>query len=67
PVPCSRPFNQGWSHFIYTLGVLLVLLWIIRFLVFNALQSPKYLVIHAKDEVVVEINCTVASYNTKTS
>lgn len=45
----------------------MMLLWILRFFVFNLYESPKYLMGRGRDEAAVEIVHKVAAYNGKTS
>ena len=45
----------------------MMLLWILRFFVFNLHESPKYLMGRGRDEAAVEVIHTVAAYNGKTS
>ncbi|KAF8422835.1 major facilitator superfamily domain-containing protein [Boletus edulis BED1] len=58
--PCPRSSNEGWRYFLYTMGGLMMILWILRFFVFSLYESPK-------DEVVVEMIHKVAAYNGKAS
>jgi len=44
-----------------------MVMWIIRFFVFNVQESPKCLVSHGKDEIAVAIVHRVAKINGKTS
>jgi len=44
-----------------------MLLWILRFFVFNLYESPKYLMGRGRDEAAVEMIHKVAAYNGKTS
>lgn len=45
----------------------MMLLWVLRFFVFNLHESPKYLMGRGRDEAAVDIIHTVAAYNGKTS
>lgn len=45
----------------------MMLLWILRFFVFNLYESPKYLMGRGKDQAAVEVIHKVAAYNGKTS
>lgn len=45
----------------------MMLLWILRFFVFNLYESPKYLMGRGRDEAAVGIVHKVAAYNGKTS
>ncbi|KAG2065192.1 MFS general substrate transporter [Suillus decipiens] len=48
-------------------SLLMMLLWVIRFFVFNLYESPKYLMGRGHDEQAVEVVHKVAAYNGKTS
>ncbi|KAG8216949.1 hypothetical protein J3R82DRAFT_7230 [Butyriboletus roseoflavus] len=67
PAPCPRSSNEGWRYFLYTMGGLMMFLWILRFFVFNLYESPKFLMGRGRDEDAVEIIHKVAAYNGKTS
>lgn len=45
----------------------MMVLWILRFFVFNLYESPKYLMGRGQDEAAVEVVHKVAAYNGKTS
>jgi hypothetical protein len=49
------------------MGGFIMLLWVIRFFVFNLYESPKYLMGRGRDEQAVEVVHKVAAYNGKTS
>ncbi|KAI0076714.1 MFS general substrate transporter [Panus rudis PR-1116 ss-1] len=67
PETCPREENQGWRYLMYSLGGLMLLLWILRTLVFNLYESPKYLMGRGRDAEAVAIVHKVAAYNGKTS
>ncbi|KAF9225681.1 MFS general substrate transporter [Gyrodon lividus] len=67
PDPCPRSSNQGWRYFLFALGGLVILLWVLRFFVFQLYESPKYLMGRGRDEEAVEVIHKVAAYNGKTS
>ncbi|KAG1775527.1 MFS general substrate transporter [Suillus placidus] len=67
PSPCPRSSNEGWRYFLFTMGGLMLFLWVIRFFVFNLYESPKYLMGRGRDEQAVEVVHKVAAYNGKTS
>lgn len=58
---------MGWRYFIFTMGGLMLFLWLIRFFVFQLHESPKYLMGRGKDEQAVENVHRIAKYNGKTS
>ena len=64
---CSRASNQGWRYFLYTMGGLMMLMFVLRFFVFHMYESPKYLMGRGRDEEAVEVVHKVARYNGRTS
>ncbi|THH31336.1 hypothetical protein EUX98_g2842 [Antrodiella citrinella] len=67
PATCPRSENQGWRYFLYTVGGLMLVLFVIRFFVFHLYESPKYLMGRGRDEEAVEVVKKVAAYNGKES
>ncbi|KIY52391.1 MFS general substrate transporter [Fistulina hepatica ATCC 64428] len=65
--PCPRDANLGWRYFLFTMGGLMMLLWIIRFFLFKLYESPKYLMGRGRDREAVDVVWKVAQYNGKTS
>ncbi|KAK0185039.1 MFS general substrate transporter [Armillaria mellea] len=66
-VPCPRSANQGWRYFLFAMGGLSMLLWVIRFFVFKLYESPKFLMGRGRDADAVEAVHKVARYNGKES
>ncbi|KAI0754771.1 sugar transporter [Daedaleopsis nitida] len=64
---CPRSSNQGWRYLLWTLGGIMMVLFIIRFFVFHMYESPKYLMGRGRDAEAVEIVHAIAKYNGKTS
>ncbi|KAH8930492.1 MFS general substrate transporter [Atractiella rhizophila] len=64
---CRKEDNMGWRYFLYLNGGLMILLWIVRFFIFNLKESPKYLMGRGRDEEAVENVHRIARYNGKTS
>ncbi|KAI0819257.1 MFS general substrate transporter [Trametes gibbosa] len=62
---CPRSSNKGWRYFLYTVGGLVMVLFILRFFVFHLYESPRYLVGQGRDADAVEVVRKVASYNGK--
>ncbi|KAK6360291.1 hypothetical protein TWF730_006439 [Orbilia blumenaviensis] len=60
---CTKENNWGWRYFVFTMGGLTLLLFIIRFFIFNMYESPKYLMGKARDADAVEVVHKVAEYN----
>ncbi|KZT25442.1 MFS general substrate transporter [Neolentinus lepideus HHB14362 ss-1] len=67
PSPCPRSSNEGWRYFLYTMGGLMLLLFVLRFFVFHLYESPKYLMGRGRDEEAVEVIHKIADYNRVTS
>ncbi|KAI0373646.1 MFS general substrate transporter [Pilatotrama ljubarskyi] len=64
---CPRSSNQGWRYFLYTMGGLMMFLFVLRFFVFHMYESPKYLMGRGRDAEAVEVVHRVAAYNGRTS
>ncbi|OJT15968.1 hypothetical protein TRAPUB_8791 [Trametes pubescens] len=64
---CPRASNQGWRYFLYTVGGLVMVLFILRFFVFHLYESPRYLVGRGRDAEAVDVLHKVAAYNGKES
>ncbi|OBZ68823.1 putative MFS-type transporter PB1E7.08c [Grifola frondosa] len=60
---CPRDSNQGWRYFLYTMGGLMLLLFVLRFFVFHLYESPKYLMGRGRDAEAVNVVQLVAQYN----
>ncbi|KAK6359392.1 hypothetical protein TWF696_000552 [Orbilia brochopaga] len=60
---CTRANNMGWRYFIFSMGGLSLILFVIRFFVFNMYESPKYLMGKARDKDAVDVVHKVAKYN----
>ena len=58
---------MGWRYLLWTLGGLMVVLFILRFFVFHLYESPKYLMGRGRDEEAVEVIHAIAKYNGKAS
>ncbi len=58
---------MGWRYLLWTLGGLMIVLFIFRFFVFHLYESPKYLMGRVRDEEAVEVIHAIAKYNGKTS
>ncbi|EIN13088.1 MFS general substrate transporter [Punctularia strigosozonata HHB-11173 SS5] len=65
PGECPRSQNWGWRYFLFTMGGLMLFLWVIRFFVFKLYESPKYLMGRGRDADAVEVVRKVAAYNRK--
>ncbi|KAH9851729.1 MFS general substrate transporter [Lenzites betulinus] len=64
---CPQSSNKGWRYFLYTVGGLVMVLFILRFFVFHLYESPRYLVGRGRDADAVEVVRKVAAYNGKST
>ncbi|WVQ73473.1 hypothetical protein IAR50_003045 [Cryptococcus sp. DSM 104548] len=64
---CSRADNMGWRYFLIAMGGLVFVMWVIRFFIFDLLESPKYLMGKGKDEKAVMVVHEMARRNGKTT
>ncbi|KAM5543414.1 hypothetical protein V8D89_002665 [Ganoderma adspersum] len=64
---CTKEKNMGWRYLLWTLGGLMIVLFILRFFVFHLYESPKYLMGRGRDDEAVEVIHALAKYNGKTS
>ncbi|TWU72899.1 hypothetical protein ED733_004421 [Metarhizium rileyi] len=60
---CSRSDNMGWRYFLYTLGVISLLVFLLRFFVFTFRETPKYLLYKGEDEKAIETMLHMAKVN----
>ena len=64
---CTRAANMGWRYFLWTMGALMMVLFVLRFFVFKMYESPRYLVGRGRDAEAVEVVHQVARFNGKKS
>ncbi|KAG8862220.1 hypothetical protein FRB96_001799 [Tulasnella sp. 330] len=64
---CHRSQNMGWRYYVIIMGVLMIVMWAIRFFVFKLYESPKYLMGRGRDAEAVEVVHKVAAFNGTTS
>ena len=58
---------MGWRYTFFTLGALLIFLWVVRFAICPVFESPKFLSSIGRDEEAVEVIHKIAKRNGKTS
>lgn len=58
---------MGWRYLLFSLGVLTLLLWGFRILLFRMVESPRYLVGRGQDAEAVVVIHMIAAYNGKQS
>ncbi|KAK7423011.1 hypothetical protein QQX98_001301 [Neonectria punicea] len=51
---CSRSSNMGWRYLLFTLGALTLLIFFLRFVVFNFRETPKFLIYRGRDAEAIE-------------
>ncbi|KAI0667723.1 MFS general substrate transporter [Trametes maxima] len=64
---CPRSSNQGWRYFLYTNGAIMMVLFAVRFFVFDMYESPKFLMGRGRDAEAVAVVHDVARYNGRES
>ncbi|KAK4160962.1 mfs metabolite:h+ symporter [Cladorrhinum sp. PSN259] len=62
---CAKSENMGWRWFMITVGGITLAMFLVRFLLFDIHESPKYLVGKGRDEDAVSIVREVARRNGK--
>lgn len=67
PSSCSRSENMGWRYLLFVLGGITLILWGLRFFIFELFESPRYLIGKGEDERAVAVVHKVAKYNGTTS
>ncbi|KAE8440922.1 hypothetical protein EG329_006319 [Mollisiaceae sp. DMI_Dod_QoI] len=60
---CTKASNYGWRYLMFTLGAISLFVFILRFVVFNFQESPKYLLSKGKDEQALKVLKKVAKTN----
>ncbi|KAJ7224512.1 MFS general substrate transporter [Mycena pura] len=64
---CSKADNMGWRYLLFILGALTLIFSVIRFFVFNLLESPRFLVGIGRDQSAVDVIHKMAAYNSTTT
>ncbi|KAF8809939.1 MFS general substrate transporter [Phlegmacium glaucopus] len=64
---CQRSDNMGWRYLLFMLGGITLILWALRFFLFDLVESPRYLIGKGKDEEAVAVIHKIATYNSTTS
>lgn len=57
------PSDQGWRHFVFTLGIITFAMFIVRFCVFKLFESPKYLLSRGRQAEAVAVVHGIAYRN----
>jgi MFS family permease len=57
------PSDQGWRHFVFTIGIVTLVMFIIRFFIFRLFESPKYLLSRGRQAEAVAVVHGIAYRN----
>lgn len=60
---CGRDNNMGWRYLLFTLGAITLTIFILRFVVFNFQESPKYYVYRGHDDKAIKSLENVRKFN----
>ncbi|ESK86569.1 sugar transporter [Moniliophthora roreri MCA 2997] len=60
---CLKEDNMGWRYTLYVLGGVTMVMWIMRFVVFDLQESAKYMIAKGRDEEAVKILEHIAEKN----
>jgi len=60
---CTAGSNMGWRYEVIVLGLMTLLVFFLRFFVFNFYESPKFLLSRGKEEEAIEVLHKIARYN----
>ncbi|KAK3652578.1 hypothetical protein LTR56_001942 [Elasticomyces elasticus] len=60
---CTRASNMGWRYLMFTLGAITLGVFLLRFVVFNFKESPKFLVYRGYDDKALEVLQHIAKTN----
>ncbi|KAJ4469856.1 MFS general substrate transporter [Lentinula aciculospora] len=60
---CPKSSNMGWRYTFYVLGGVTLVMWILRYVVFDLQESPKYLVGKGQDEKAIKVLEHIARIN----
>ncbi|KAL2190886.1 MFS general substrate transporter [Thermothelomyces heterothallicus CBS 203.75] len=59
------PVDQGWRHFVRTIGIITFVMFLIRFFLFHMFESPKYLLSRGRQAEAVTVVQGIALKNGK--
>ena len=63
---CTKESNMGWRYTLYTVGAITLLIFIVRSLLFNFRESPKFLVYRGKNREAIKVLHQIAKFNRRT-
>lgn len=59
------PADQGWRHFVLTIGIITFVMFLVRFFLFHMFESPKYLLSRGRQAEAVAVVQGIALRNNK--
>ncbi|KAK4041769.1 hypothetical protein C8A01DRAFT_14529 [Parachaetomium inaequale] len=59
------PADQGWRHFVLTIGIITFVMFLVRFFLFHMFESPKYLLSRGRQAEAVAVVQGIALKNNK--
>jgi MFS family permease len=59
----TKPVNDGWRSFVFAIGVVTFIMFLIRFFIFHLLESPKYLLSQGRQAEAVAVVHGIAYRN----
>ncbi|KAG8791272.1 hypothetical protein FRC12_009699 [Ceratobasidium sp. 428] len=62
---CTRSQNQGWRYLCFCLGAISLAVFVLRFVIFNFQESPRFLLSKGRDEDAIRVLQAVAKMNGK--
>lgn len=60
---CSKEDNMGWRYLLFTLGGITILVFVLRSVLFDFQESPKFLIYRGKDAEAISVLHSIAQYN----
>lgn len=63
---CSKEDNMGWRYLLFTLGGITTLVFVLRTIVFDFQESPKFLIYRGNDAEAIDVLHKIAQYNKTT-
>ena len=64
---CTKTSNMGWRYTLYTIGGITLFAFIMRFVVFDFQESPKFILYKGQDEKAVQVLEKIAKFNGRRS
>ncbi|KAK3168816.1 hypothetical protein OEA41_005264 [Lepraria neglecta] len=60
---CTKSSNFGWRYTLLCIGAICIVVFFLRFVVFNFQESPKFLLYRGRDDKAVEVLQKIAKFN----